>query len=236
MAKINGTNILLYAEIAPGVWQVIGCATSHTLNINADLPDATTKCSGGWAENIHGLRDWSVDMDALHDPENIINDDVLASYIASRTPIRIRFAGATGTVYYEGIGRISTWSKNADMEQPVSYSVTIVGKTPIYQYFMPLTVSTNAGGTLIVMTFTVDIADPTGKHAQFSYTESGNPKTFTAAALGATPNIVNLTVADAMSFGETYLLTYTPGDIVGAKYGTLAAFTAVSVTNIIPEP
>lgn len=121
MAKINGTLVLVSVD-----GDVIGGSTSHTLNINVDLPDATTKDSDGWAENIHGLRDWSIDIDALHDPDNPALDDTIIGYIIARTEVDVEFETDGGTTY-TGKGKFSTVSKNADMEQPVSYSVTIVG-------------------------------------------------------------------------------------------------------------
>jgi predicted secreted protein len=121
MAKVNGTTVLVK-------WNgtAIGGATSGTLNINADLPDSTTKDSGGWAENIHGLRDWSIDVDALHDPTNAVFDETLAAAVLARAEVEVIFEGAPGSIY-TGLGKISNLSKNADMEQPVSYSVSITG-------------------------------------------------------------------------------------------------------------
>ena len=120
MAKINGTEILI--STASGV---IGGATSHTLNINADLPDATTKDSGGWAENIHGLRDWSIDVDALSDPDNPVDGPDIAGLILARTEVTI--TGTGGGYTYTGTAKISTYSETADMENPVSFTVSFTG-------------------------------------------------------------------------------------------------------------
>ena len=120
MAKINGTEILISTESG-----VIGGATSHTLNINADLPDATTKDAGGWAENIHGLRDWSVDVDALSDPDNPVDGPDIAGLILERTEVTV--TGTGGGYTYTGTAKIGTYSETADMENPVSFTVSFTG-------------------------------------------------------------------------------------------------------------
>ena len=125
MAKINGTDILV--STAAGT---IGGATSHTLNINVDLPDATTKDSAGWAEHIHGLRDWSVDVDALNDPDNPVDGPDLAQLILSRTEVTLT-ATLSGGHTYTGTASIASYTENADMESPVSFSVTFTGNGPL---------------------------------------------------------------------------------------------------------
>jgi predicted secreted protein len=125
MAKVNGTSVVVKWNAA-----IIGGSTSATLNINVDLPDTTTKDSGGWAEHLHGLRDYSIDVDALHDPTNPVFDDTLAAAIIARATVTVIFEGAAGSIY-TGKGSISSLSKTADMEQPVSYSVSITGTEPL---------------------------------------------------------------------------------------------------------
>lgn len=120
MAKINGTEILVSTETG-----VIGGATSHTINLNVDLPDATTKDSEGWAENIHGLRDWSVDVDALSDPTNPVDGPDIAGLVLNRTEVTITATG--GGYTYSGTAKVASYSENADSEQPVSFSVSFTG-------------------------------------------------------------------------------------------------------------
>ena len=125
MAKINGTDILV--STAAGV---IGGATSHTLNINTDLPDATTKDSAGWAENIHGLRDWSVDIDALVDPDNPVDGPDVAQLSISRTEVTLTMALAGGHTY-TGTAKVASYSEVPDAEQPVAFSCSFTGNGPL---------------------------------------------------------------------------------------------------------
>ena len=62
MAKFNATDLILKVNGTP-----IAHSTSATLNINQDLPDATSKDSAGWSENIRGKlqkqqKKWQVDL------------------------------------------------------------------------------------------------------------------------------------------------------------------------------
>ena len=56
----NGT--LLVVKIG-GV--AVAHSTSCSLSVSTDLPDSTTKDSLGWAQQIQGLRSWSVSTDGL---------------------------------------------------------------------------------------------------------------------------------------------------------------------------
>ena len=125
MAKINGTDILVSTETG-----VIGGASSHTLNINTDLPDATTKDSAGWAENIHGLRDWSVDIDALLDPDNPVDGPDVAQLSISRTEVTLTMALAGGHTY-TGTAKLASYSETPDAEQPVAFSCSFTGNGPL---------------------------------------------------------------------------------------------------------
>lgn len=60
MAVINGTTLLLYSD---GV--VIAYQKGLTISVDQDLPDASNKESGGWAQHINGLKNAKVDFDAL---------------------------------------------------------------------------------------------------------------------------------------------------------------------------
>ena len=125
MAKINGTDILVSTDTG-----AIGGATSHTLNVNIDLPEATTKDSGGWAENIHGLRDWSVDIDALVDPDNPVDGPDLVQLALDRTEVTLTMA-LTGGHTYTGTAKLANYSETPDMEQPVAFSASFTGNGPL---------------------------------------------------------------------------------------------------------
>lgn len=83
MSKINGTDIVVYAD-----GSLIAAQRGGTINFNQDLSDATNKDSLGWAEHKNGLRGASVDFDALYSTTGISGDE-LAAYITSRSKVMV---------------------------------------------------------------------------------------------------------------------------------------------------
>ena len=66
MAIQNATNVAIRVG-GQGVGNTIGYATSASLSVNMDLRDSTTKSSGGWQENLGGLKSWEISGDAFVD-------------------------------------------------------------------------------------------------------------------------------------------------------------------------
>lgn len=93
--------------------------------------------------------------------------------------------------------------------------------------------ATNPAGTQVLATFDKSMADPAGKHGQFSLDLSGSPRSFSAAALGVTDDIIALTVdGDPITALDVATLDYAPGDVLAADGGVLAAFSDQPVTNL----
>lgn len=123
MACINGTQFLVYVE-----GSAIAYSTSATLNINVDLPSCASKDSGGWDENMHGLRDWSIDVDGLVQFDNYFAADDVVKLILDRQEVTVKFATTvTGHTYWEGTAKLQADAITADMEQPVTQSLTFIG-------------------------------------------------------------------------------------------------------------
>ncbi|XEC93753.1 S8 family serine peptidase [Paenibacillus tarimensis] len=91
-----------------------------------------------------------------------------------------------------------------------------------------LSAETNEAGTEIWLTFDKTMADPAGKHGQFSFAADETAGTFSAAALDeAEPGKIRLVIeGGAMGYAETVTVSYTPGDIESADRGLLPAFEA----------
>ena len=124
MAKINGTDLLVYVGSVP-----IAHSTSCTLNIVQDLPDATTKDSGGWADHINGLKSWSIDADALVDYSGSYGTEELFDNLSDGDNLTVKFSTeASGDSYWSGTVSVASLPITADMESPVSYSVSFTGK------------------------------------------------------------------------------------------------------------
>jgi predicted secreted protein len=124
MPKINGTDLLVYVGAVP-----IAHSTSATLNIEQDLPDATTKSSGGFADHINGLKSWSIDFDGLVDYASSYGAEELFDNLKNGNNVTVKFATSTGgDSYWQGTASVASLSMTADMEAPVSFSGSFTGK------------------------------------------------------------------------------------------------------------
>jgi predicted secreted protein len=127
----NGTNLVVLVGT-----EVVAHSTSCSLSVSADLPDSTTKSSGGWADEIAGLRSWSLTTDGLAtvDPTgaNFVVGDIFTS-MYNRTKVTVKFTTVTGStpvvgdLIWSGEAFIESLDVTADMESPATYSVSFTG-------------------------------------------------------------------------------------------------------------
>ena len=121
--KFNGTDLLVYVD---GV--AVAHATSHTLNINVDMIDATTKSSAGWKDILPGLKDWSIDFEGLVAYDAAEGFSELFADIGSRTQVTVKFSTEeTGDDRYTGTAYVASLSASAPLEDVVSYSGSFAG-------------------------------------------------------------------------------------------------------------
>jgi predicted secreted protein len=144
----NGTSLVVLIGT-----EVIGFATSCSLSLAIDAPDASTKQSLGWADEIGGQRSWSLTTDGLA----TVVPGTVATYVTTaelnalaiaRTAVTVKFTTVdnstvggvtpvTGDTIYSGSAFIESVDMTADMENPVTYSVSFKGTGA-------LTIGTNA--------------------------------------------------------------------------------------------
>ena len=98
--------------------------------------------------------------------------------------------------------------------------------------------ATNTAGNTITITFSKNMANPAGKHGEFSYKiNGGSAQTFSAAALNADNTKIDLTCSGtAIAYGNTVTVSYTRGTVAAADGGVLGSFTDQAVTNNMPAP
>jgi len=130
MSKINGTELLLYVDNV-----AVGATRSCTFSINRDLPDATTKDSGSWAEHIRALRDWSVSFDGLYDPSLTFGYKELYELITDNTKdvtMKLQFNPGVGggAIVVSGKVSLDSLELTADMEDVIAWSGNAVGNGP----------------------------------------------------------------------------------------------------------
>ena len=126
MAKLNGT----LCAIISGSDRLLHIQNA-TLNVNVDLPDATTKESAGWAEHINGLRDWEITFDGAYDEagSGLSPDGVLAIIIARTADATIKFTtdGAKGAAGWTGSATVRNFSLTGNRELPAAFSGSLKG-------------------------------------------------------------------------------------------------------------
>jgi predicted secreted protein len=133
----NGTNLVVLVGT-----EVVAHSTSCSLSVSADLPDATTKSSGGWAEQIAGLRSWSLTTDGLATVEptgtNYVVGDIFSA-LNGRQTVTVKFttvSGSTpvnGDLIWYGSAFVESLDITADMESPATYSVSFTGQGQLTQ-------------------------------------------------------------------------------------------------------
>lgn len=126
----NGTDLLLKVSSTDGSEANIGHTTSCTISLSADLPEATTKDSGGYQEVISGLRSGEISFEGLVDYTDSQNAAELGDFLLNRTKLFFEFGtDETGDQLYSGAGFLNSLEVSAEMESPVTYSgsITITG-------------------------------------------------------------------------------------------------------------
>jgi len=136
--KVRGGNLMLFVD-----GKSIAYATSHTLEISADLADTSSKDDGGgeWSSQEVNLLSWTASSENLYseDGEGNNYDDLFDLMVAkqpiaavfckkSETATEVPTGGWTPSVpKYEGNVVITSLSLNAPNGEYASYSVQFQG-------------------------------------------------------------------------------------------------------------
>lgn len=109
-------------------YQVIGEARDATLSISQNEIEATSFDSAGWSEYIPGLKEWSVDIEALYIPTNVAQENLFDALV-NGTTLKIKLLPKTGSgnTGYEGDVFVSSWEINPTPDDAVSVSVSFRG-------------------------------------------------------------------------------------------------------------
>ena len=131
MAILNATDVILKVTTASGL-EAVAHSTSASLSMNMDLRDSTTKSSGGWQDNLGGLRSFELSGDAFVEISGT-GADILELWTAwnARTAVAIEFS-ATGMVY-TGNALITSISIDAGVEDNATFSVSLTGTGELFQ-------------------------------------------------------------------------------------------------------
>ena len=126
----NGTNLLLKVAADGQTPAIIGHSTTASLSISADLPEATSKDSAGFAEHIQGLRSGEISFEGLVSYTDTQNVKELSEFMLNRTKIDWSLATSeSGDQILSGEAFLSSVEISGEMESPVTYSgsLTVTG-------------------------------------------------------------------------------------------------------------
>jgi predicted secreted protein len=139
----NGTSLVVLIGS-----EVVAHATSCSLSFSVDLPETTDKQSAGWVEHLGGAKSWTLTTDGLAtvDPAataSYYTTSELMTAIAARTAVQVKFTTVSGTTLvpgdriWSGSAFIESMDITADMESPVTYSVSFTGTGELTQATNP---------------------------------------------------------------------------------------------------
>ncbi|MEW6697476.1 MAG: fibronectin type III domain-containing protein [Bacillota bacterium] len=121
-----------------------------------------------------------------------------------------------------------------DAKPNLQYSPAKVEFNTILPAFV--SAETNSGGTQVRITFNKEMANPDGKHKQFTVLVNGSGNIVEDADLGRDDRTINLDLRDAVLYGQTVTVAYTAGTVIAEDGSPLATFQAKSVKNSVIKP
>lgn len=134
MAIQNASDVVLSVQTASGL-EPIAHATSASISMNMDLRDSTSKSSGGWQENLGGLKSYELTGDAFVevDPSSDGSQAYLEElYTAWETgeAINAKFGMSVSNseaLTFSGSALITSISVDAGVEENATFSISLTG-------------------------------------------------------------------------------------------------------------
>ena len=203
MAKVAGVDVLLQIKVG-GVLTPIGGQKGASLSRSAGTIDTTDKNSQGWAENMAGVKSWSMDCDAfvvLGDASLTALYTAFDSRVALELSIRIGGATDADGYTYTGTAVITDFPEDYPQDDAVTLKLTLMGASPLAR----------AVGSLVLptaITKTITVPAITGFSVGLSPAVNGlTASNFVIKNyLGAVLNPTNVSTANA---GVTYVIACT---------------------------
>lgn len=129
MAILNATDVVVKINTTAGSApsDVLLHCTSASLSISRDLRDSTTKESGGWQNNLPGLKSWEISGDGFADFAGTMDiKDIITEMVSTAPQVEVSF-GTAGAGLFTGQAIISSASIDAGVEENATYSLTLTG-------------------------------------------------------------------------------------------------------------
>ena len=138
--QLNGTELGVYVGA-----NLVAYSTNATININHSTRSTSNKESGGWDENMEGMRSWDVSCDALYawlQPDGTAitkrtMSDMFTDYIDTRASFELTWGSKTttgiGFTKYVGTAWLTSSSITAATEDTATFTVSFQGSGPLVQ-------------------------------------------------------------------------------------------------------
>jgi predicted secreted protein len=140
---IEGTDLLLYIETAPGVWTPVAHATTHSIEPSMETRERLSKDTGKWKQKVAGLLDWKASCEALACYDGNSYHTVYALMIA-RAKVKLKLAGRDavdendnwkeeelGDQFLEGDAFITGLPLTAPNKEDATFSISFDGTGPL---------------------------------------------------------------------------------------------------------
>ena len=118
--QLNGTELGVYIG-----GTLIAYSTSATINMNHSTRSTSSKESGGWEDNMEGMRNWDVSCDALYAWLDPAGSATLTFGSTSTTGV--------GFTKYTGDAWMTSASISAPLEDTATFSVSFQGSGALTQ-------------------------------------------------------------------------------------------------------
>lgn len=123
MPKIAGVSVLLYTQVG-NTKTVLGGQSGATLNRSTNVLEVTSKESG-WAENLAGVKSWSIDCEGYV----VVSDtayDTLEESWEDGIEIDVEIVVPSGKTY-AGKGIIADFPLEAPQDDALTFSISVTG-------------------------------------------------------------------------------------------------------------
>ena len=138
---IKGGDLMLF-EKSGSTYTAFAFAKSHSLQIDADSLEVSSKDSGKWKEFLTTKLSWTINAEHLYTEENY---NSMMEKLIAREPIEVMFAICTNSndedgkpesgwqagAGYKGSAVITSISVNANDGEVATYSITLQGASAL---------------------------------------------------------------------------------------------------------
>ena len=128
MAKIKGLDAVVKVGDTP---TTIAVQRGATLNATADTIVFTDKSASGWSDQASGLKNWSVDLEAIWDDSDAqLHTDIWGAFNGGTDlDVELHDGTTSGTSnVFSGTAQVTNFTLEAPHDGECSVSVTLVGR------------------------------------------------------------------------------------------------------------